>query len=191
VLAYATAYGYAGAKGTFSTDDSTLSKVSYLGGQVVGLLYKHGGHITCGDFDCIAQVDEFMAGAPVTASPVPPPPPLPPTPQGGYSPPPPSPPPSPNGPVQGGENNSDVSDGSSSISAGMIGGIAGGISALIFGVFGGLWCCKSKHGGSPPGAAPPRSRDPRVTETERAAYELSGGKRPASESLSGGRPPVV
>jgi len=104
--------------------------------------------------------------------------------------------------VQGGENNSDVSDGSSSISAGMIGGIAGGISALIFGVFGGLWYCKSKQGGSkkvsaaakkwtPPSAAPPRSRDPRATETERAAYELSGGKRPANQSLSGGKPPVV
>ena len=78
VLAYATAYGYAGAKGTFSTDDSTLSKVSYLGGQVVGLLYKQGGHITCGDFDCIAQVDEFMAGAPVTSLPPLSPPPLPP-----------------------------------------------------------------------------------------------------------------
>ena len=103
--------------------------------------------------------------------------------------------------MQGGENNSDISDGgSSSSNAGIIGGIVGGISALIFGVFGGLWYCKSKQGGSKmsatakmwaPSATPTPSRDPRGTDTERAAYELSGGKRPPSESLSGGKPPVV
>ena len=76
VLAYAKANGYTGARAALLQNDTLLEKVSYLGGQVMGVNYKQGGHIVCGDPPgCTDILDEFMNGN-SPRSPPPPPAPL-------------------------------------------------------------------------------------------------------------------
>ena len=70
-LAFAAAYGYSGAKAALSPDDASMAKVSYLGGQVVHVNFKQGGHISCGehgDSKCKDVINDFMGAPPSPSS---------------------------------------------------------------------------------------------------------------------------